>query len=148
MCLLSSYPDVVTPQTFLFGRLVPFKEDLVALLHHFSDRELPSITMSGVAFCLQIRPFFPGSCVPHSLGPCFLASHLDCPLLTHNKIDSALAHVSQSQDTALVRRQKLNKAYIFLFADCDIYFPVQSYPSLEYVQDIALNYLVGQTGMK
>lgn len=58
MCLLSSYPDVVTPQTFLFGRLVPFKEDLVALLHHFSDRELPSITMSGVAFCLQIRPFF------------------------------------------------------------------------------------------
>lgn len=148
MDLLSSCPDVVTPQTFLFGRLVPFKEGLVALLHHFSDRELPSITMSGVAFCLQTWPFFPGSCVPHSLGPCFLANHLDYPLLTHSRIDSALAHVPQSQDTALVMRQELNKAYIFPFADCDIYFPVQSYPSLEYVQDIAVIYLVGQTGME
>lgn len=94
----------------------------MALLHHFSDRELPFITMSGVAFCLQIWPFFPGSCVLTALGPCFLASHLDCPLLTHNKIDSALVHVSQSQDTALVMRQKLNKAYIFPFADCDVLF--------------------------
>lgn len=68
MYLLPSYPDVVTPQTFLFSRFVPYKEGLVALLHHFSDRELPSITMSGVAFCLQIWAFLPGSCVLHSPG--------------------------------------------------------------------------------
>lgn len=118
--LLSSYSDVVTPQTFLFSRLVPCKEGLVALLHHFSDRELPSITMSDVAFCLQIWAFLPGSWVLHSPGTHFLAAPLDCPLLTHNKIDSALVHVCQSQDTVLVMRQKFSKAYIFLFAEGDI----------------------------
>lgn len=89
-------------------------------------------------------PFFLEARYCTAPGSCFLASHLDCQLLTHNKIDSALAHVSQTQDTVLVMRQKLNKACIFPFADCDIcYFPVQSYLSLEYVQDIAVTYLVG-----
>lgn len=142
MYFLVFYPDIVTSLTFLFGRLVPYHGSLVALFQHLSNSELLLVTTCAVAFCLQIRPFFLGSCVLHSPGAVLPGKPAGLSIIHSQGNRLSLSSCFSEPGHSPCKEAEIKQSlYFSLCRLWHLLFPsAVSYPALEHVQDTAVIY--------